>query len=356
MAFLRPTLAELVARIEAEVSTRLGIGPLLDRGPLRVLSRTFAGVAHALHGHLDFVSRQVVPLTSEGEVLEQWADLFGLQRLPATRAVGNVTFSGTNGTSVPLGLLLARTDGQKYRTTATGLVSGGTVVLAVQAETAGAASNAAATTALSLSTPVSGVTSAVVATGGLVGGEDLESDEELRTRLRDTVSRRPQGGSLADYRAWALEVGGVTRVWIFEGLAFQGLGTVGITFAVDDDPTGPVPTAPQVALVQARIDDPARRDSRPLGVTATVYAPVAFPVAFTLHVEPDTGAVRAAVTENLRDLIFRDGAPGGTLLLSRIREAIATAPGESDHTLTVPAANVPFTTAQLPTLGTITFT
>lgn len=353
MPFARPSLAELVERIEAELSSRLGVGPLQDRGPLRAIGRVFAGIEHALHGHLDFVADQVVPLNAEGEVLERWADLYGLERLPATKATGDVTFSGTNGSSVGVGVLLTRPDGAKFRTTESGIVAGGTLTLEVQAEVAGAAGNTAATTALSLSTPIAGITAAVVAAGGLVGGEDRESDEELRDRLRDTVSDRPQGGSVADYKAWTLEVGGVTRVWVFPG--FLGLGTVGITFAVDDDPSGPVPSAPQVAAVQARIDDPTRRDSRPVTADVTVFAAVATPVDFTIELTPDTQAVRDAVEANLRDLIFRDAAPGGTLLLSRIREAISTAAGEEDHELTVPSADVDFDTGELPTLGTITW-
>lgn len=354
MPFQRPTLAELVARIEAEVSTRLGIGPLLDRGPLRALSRVFAGTSHGMHGHLDYISRQVVPLLAEAAVLEQWADLYGLERLPASKAGGQVTFSGTNGTAVGLGVLLTRTDGAKFRTTSSGVVAGGTVTLDVLAEVAGAAGNTVATTALALSTPIAGITGAVVAAGGLVGGEDRETDEELRTRLRDTVSARPQGGSVADYKAWALEVGGVTRVWVFP--AFQGLGTVGVTFAVDDDPAGPAPSAPQVAAVQARLTDTTRRDSAPVGATVTAFAAVVFPVNFTIELlGADTQAIRDAVAGNLADLILREGAPGGTLLLSHVAEAISTAPGEVDHVLTVPAGDLTFTTGQLPTLGTITW-
>lgn len=356
MPFTRPTLPEIVERIEAEISSRLGIGPLPERGPLKGLARVMAGISHAFHGHLDYVARQVVPLEAEAEVLEQWADLFGLERLVATKASGPVMFTGTVGATVPLNALLVRSDGARYRTTATGIVGGGgTVDVAVQAELAGAAGNAVAGTALSISTPIAGVTRAVVASGGLVGGEDRESDAELRDRLRDTVSARPQGGSLQDYRAWALEVGGVTRVWVFAGEDYLGPGTVGVTFAADDEPGGPIPTAPLVALVQARLTDQTRRDSAPVTADVTTYAAVALPVAFTIELTPDTAAVRAQVEQALADLILRDGGPGETLYLSRIHEAIATAAGEEDHVLTVPAANVVATSGELHTLGTITF-
>lgn len=353
MTFARPTLAEIVARIEADVASRLGLGPLLERGPLKVLSRVFAGASHSLHGHLDYVARQVVPLTAEAEVLEQWADLFGLERLPAAKASGSITVTGANGTTVPLGAQLGRADGSKYRTTSTAVVSGGTTTVTAQAELAGAAGNAATGTALSFTIPVAGLTSAAVASPGLLAGEDRETDEELRARLRDRVSEAPQGGSVADFKAWTLQVPGVTRAWVFPG--FQGLGTVGVTFAVDDDPGGPVPSSPEVDAVEARLTDPTRRDSAPVTAEVIVYAAVAFPVAFTIELTPDTAAVRAAVQQNLADLILRDAAPGGTLLLSRIREAISNAAGESDHVLTVPAADLTFTTGQLPTLGAITW-
>lgn len=356
MAFQRPTLAELVETIEAEVSSRLGIGPLLDRGPLRVLSRVFAGQTHALYGYLDFIARQVVPLESEGAALESWADLYGLERLPATKAAGDVTFSGTNGSTIPLDALLTRDNGSRYRTTASGLIAGGTATVPVEAEDAGVAGNAVAGSTLSISTPIAGVTGAVVAAGGLFGGEERETDDQLRTRLRDTVAARPEGGSLQDYRAWALEVPGVTRVFVFAGEDFMGPGTVGVTIAADDDPSGPIPSGGLVAAVQARLTDTTRRDSAPITAEVTTYAPVAVPVDFTLEVTPDTAAVREAVETALADLILREGAPGGTLLLSKIHEAISTAAGEEDHVLADPSVNVDFTSGELPVLGTVTFT
>lgn len=353
--FDRPTLEDLVARTEAEIASRLQLGPLIERGPLRVLARVFAGAAHSLYGYLDFIARQTVPLEAEGQALEQWASLYGLERLPATRAQGPATFSGTNGSTVPSGALVSGPSGQRYRTTASGVVSGGSVTVDVQAELAGVAGNAAAGTVLALAAPIAGVSGAVVAAGAVVGGEDRETDAQLRTRLRDTVAARPQGGSLADYKAWALEVPGVTRVFVFGAADFQGPGTVGVTFAADDDPAGPVPPPALVADVLARITDPTRRDSAPVTAAVTVFAAVETPVDLTIELVPDTADVRAAVEANLRDLILRDAIPGGTLLLSRVREAISTASGEEDSIVTVPAANLTFAIGELPVLGTITW-
>lgn len=354
MPFDRPPLAELIERGEAEVAARLELAPLLPNSVLSVLARVLAGSSHGMHGHLDFNGRQVVPLTAEGADLDRHVDLFGQTRRGATAAFGFVDFTGTNGSNVPLGLTLTRADGRRFKTTASAVISGSAATVAVQDDLPGLAGDTAPSTPLSLSTPVAGVATATVDADGLAGGQDAETDQDLRDRFREFVSARPQGGSVADYVTWSKEVGGVTRVFVRPG--YQGLGTVGVFVVTDDDPLGPIPSPALVAEVQARIDDPTRRDSRPVTAQVTVYAPTEVPTAFTLHVEPDVQSVRDAVTEALRDMLRASAEPGATLKLNKVNEAISTSPGEEDHVLAVPAADLATGPAELRTLGTVTFT
>ena len=44
------------------------------------------------------------------------------------------------------------------------------------------------------------------------------------------------------------------------------------------------------------------------------------------------------------------------ILISKIREAVSVAAGETDNTVTVPAADVTHTAGQIATFGTITWT
>lgn len=353
VTFARPTLAELVARAESETASRLGLGSLLDRSVLKVLARVWAGGLHGLYGYLDWVSRQVVPLTADAEVLERWADLFGLERRPAAGAAGTVTFAGTSGVAVPLGTVVQRVDGRRFITTAGGTIAAGVLSLPVLAELAGLAGNTAAASSLALATPIAGVTGATVDAGGLVNGLDAETDRELRDRLQELVSAPPQGGSVADYKAWAREVPGVTRVFVIEnGL---GLGTVLVLFAVDDDPGGPIPNPAKVQEVQDRLTDETRRDSAPVTAAVTTIPPVAQAIAITVALTPNTLPVQVAVEDALRGMLVREGAPGGTISHAKFVEAIATAAGEQDHVLTVPAGDVVVGATSLPVLGTVTF-
>jgi uncharacterized phage protein gp47/JayE len=349
MAFQRPTLPEIVTRVQADFVSRLNlVTPILRRSMVYVLSRVIAGASHLLHAHLQFLSEQIFPDQSEAEYLERQAALYGLSRLAATYAQGNVTLTGTNGSVAPTGTVLQRADGQQYVTLADGTIAAGTATVAIQALTAGLAANASAADPLNLITPIAGISSAVVvAAGGLTNGADTESDEGLRARLLLRLQEPPLGGAVTDYVAWALSVSGVTRAWVYP--MELGPGTVTVRFVTDDvDPI--IPIAGKVAEVQAYID--ARR---PVTASVTVVAPVAVPVNFTIAVMPNTAAVKTAVESELKDLLRRDAFPGGTILLSRIREAVSVAAGESDNAVTVPAANVVMSTGQIATMGVITW-
>jgi uncharacterized phage protein gp47/JayE len=248
----------------------------------------------------------------------------------------------------PAGTVLVRTDGAEYETVAEVTLAGGTATAAVTALLAGQDGNAAAASTLTIATPIAGINSAVTVTAvALTGGADIETDDDLRARLLARIQTPPHGGAAHDYIAWALEVAGVTRAWVYP--AELGLGTITVRFVRDDD-ASPIPDAAEVLAVQAYIDS-----VRPVTAVVTVAAPIAVPLNFTIDITPDTAAIRAAIEAELRDLLLREAEPGATILLSHIREAISLATGESDHILTAPAANVTHTTGEMATFGAITW-
>lgn len=351
MPFERSTLAELISRNQADIESRLpGSDPRLRRSVVGALARVLSGAVYGLYGYLDWMALQVMPDTAEAEHLDRHAAIWlpnGRNKV-AVAATGALDFTGADGVVVPAGTLLQRSDGAEYATDVDGTIASGTANIAVTASLAGADGNAVSGTTLTLVSPMVGIQStATVDTNGLTGGLDTEDDDYLRARVLARIQQHPHGGAEFDYETWALEVTGITRAWVFP--AYSGLGTVGIVIAADDlDP--PIPTAPTVAEVQAYIDE-----RRPVTADATVYAPTAVTLNFTIAVTPNTAAVKAAVEAELTDLLAREGEPGGTLLLSHIREAISSADGETDHTLTAPAADQTYTNTQIPAMGTITW-
>ncbi len=350
MAFERPTFTELRERVEADISDRLNVGPLLARSVLIVLARVIAGEDHLLHGHLASLADQVVPDRADSANLERWANLYGVFRKPAEFATGSITFTGTNGTVIPQGTQTRRVDGTQFETTVGATVTAGVALITVQALVAGDAGDTPATTELSLVSPIAGIDSAaIVDSNGLAGGAETESNEDLLTRFRAKARSSDSIGTKSSYELFALEVSEVTRAFALGG--HFGAGTVGLTFTIDNDPAGPIPGVGKVAEVQAYLDD----GRTPITATLTVFAPAAAPLDPEIQLIPDTASIRESVTAALADLIFDEAEPGGTLLLSRIREAISTAAGEEDHVLVSPTANVTTAAGTLTTLGTITF-
>lgn len=350
MPFARPTLDQLIQRAEADLAARLGLGTLVPRGFLKAVARMNAGLMHGLYGYQEWASRQVLPDTADTEGLERWANDLGVPRKPATFAEGPVVFTGEEAAIIPTGTVLQRADGQRYLTLADVAIASGEATVDVRAELAGFLGNSAAATTLSLVSTVFGVSSVVtVDTGGVVGGTDEETDDDLLVRVLQRMQNPPLGGAAADYVRWALEVPGVTRAWCLP--EHFGVGTVGVTFATDDDPGGAIPGPTKVAEVQAYIDE-----RRPVPADVTVFAPGTVTVNFTFtDLEPNSAAVQTSIEAALRDLVVREGTPGQPLLLSHIREAISTAPGEEDFTLTVPAADVAIAAGSIPVFGVITW-
>lgn len=359
MPFARPTLADLVTRIRGDLRGRLEIaGPILRRAMVDPLGAVWAGGVHTLYGFLEWVSRQLFADTAEREALLRQAALYDIKPAAATFATGNVTATGVNGSSIVAETILRLDAATAYRVTTGQVIASGTATLPVAAVLAGSAGNLVAGATLTFETAPTGVNaSAVVATGGITGGDDGDAGdpgtERVRTRLLLRLREPPAGGRDPDYVGWALAVAGVTRAWTYPNEL--GLGSVVVRFVRDND-VSIFPDSGEVAAVQASIDA-----NRPVTAATTAVAPTSLAVAFTLHLVPDNADTRAAVTAELTDLLARvaepgDGAGRGTVLLSAIRTAVGEAQGVTDYTMTVPSADVVPATGQLPTVGVITWT
>lgn len=350
MTFARPALSDIVQRMRNDVVSRLSSDDPLRRADAEVYSRVMAGGVHGLYGFIDWLADQVIPDTAESECLERWGSVWGVNRKAASSATGAVTFTVQSGAVIPAGTVLQALDGVQYQTSADAAATVPTTTVAVVAMSAGANGNRDAGQVLTLASPIAGVQSTATATL-LSGGADVESDAAYRARLLSRIQSPPHGGSSADYKAWTLEVAGVTRAWVYP--MELGVGTVTVRFVRDGDGAGSaaIPDASEVAAVQAYLD--ARR---PVTAAVTVVAPVAVALNFSIQgLSPDTAAVRAAVQAELSDLLLREAEPGGTLLLSHIRAAISAATGENDFVLRSPAANVVSPTGSMSVMGTVTW-
>lgn len=330
----RPTLTELVdqMRLDVEGAMRSAIAWVRHR-VLDVLVRVYAAALHALYGTVLAVARQLFPMTADEDYLELHASTWDVARNAATAASGAITITGTNGAVLAAGALLARIDGAQFATTAEAIIADGEASVAVEAVEPGAAGNSIAGTQLTAITAAAGVNAvATVEAGGLAGGNAIETVEAWRARILTRIRTRGRVGTAADYESWALDVPGVTRVWIKP--QWLGIGTLGIFFVMDGR-ENIFPLSGDVTIVQAAIDA-----HRPVTAEATVIAPIAQTLPIEISAAPATTAVRAAIVAEITDLFLRKAEPGGTMRLSWINEAISVASGEDYHDLADPTDDV----------------
>jgi hypothetical protein len=87
MPFQRPTLTQLIERLLADMSGRMvGVdGAVLRRSVLGALARAEAGAAHELHGHLEWISEQVIIDTADAEIRALGRDLGHLSKAGRVR-------------------------------------------------------------------------------------------------------------------------------------------------------------------------------------------------------------------------------------------------------------------------------
>lgn len=341
---------------------------------LRFSNLNITGVAQAslasLHyGYLDWIAKQAVPFTATDEYLEGWAALKGIFRQAPVSASGTVTFNGAPGAFIPAGAALVRSDGRTYATHAAvviGVGGTGSVTAGADADPAGQAGafgNAGVGVVMSLSQAIAGVQTSARVSSAFVGGSDIESDDDLRSRMLAQYQTPPRGGARADYETWAREVPGVTRAWVIAGV--MGIGSVviyimldrtraasagfpqGINGAAGDEPRGTPATGDQLLVADHILP------LQPVTAFVNVAAPAANPINFSIQNLP--AGAHPYVIAAIEDVFLRDGKPGGVIAIQKIWSAIASVSGGSGFVVLAPLTDIVSPAGALPTVGGVTY-
>jgi uncharacterized phage protein gp47/JayE len=358
MPWSTPTLREVRSIVRDNIRATLpGADASIANSVLRVLSDAQGGLCHLNLQYIDWLALQLLPDTAETEWLDRHGDIWLVNadgttgRKMASFAQGSVTFTGVNGTIVPLGTQLEGSPASVtvgYETTAEITIGTGPTEAPVRALDAGAFGNASPGDSLSVLSSVPGAdgSATVVQLGG---GTDTENDNDLRSRILHRIQNPPMGGAVADYVTWALAVPGVTRAW---AAPEQGIGTITVRFLMDElraDDDG-WPTPDDVQTVHNYINK-----MRPVTVKdCYVLAPIKQFIDITIrNLQPDTaeGAVEASV----RDMLYQKASPGATIYAAWVSNAIMEAPTVRSFTLMTTDDYPMPSLGHMAVLGTILF-
>lgn len=284
---------------------------------LRAIAESNGGVVLWLQGQILQVLNVTRASTSTGADLDSFVADYGLTRLGATAASGNVTFSrftATTSALVPIGTRVQTADFTQTFTVveddtnaAWNAAMGGylipatvqSVMVPVQASNPSAASNVQAATVSVIVDAIIGVDT-VNNTAAFTGGTDGEGDPALRVRFQAYLASLARGTvSAIGYAISSIQLGIVYS--ILENVDDTLATKPGNLTIIVDDGTGNPPTN-LINAVYAAVDA-----YRAAGITFGVFRPTIVHVDVSMTVTAKSGydanAVKGAVGQVIADYI-----------------------------------------------------
>ncbi|MGB9813539.1 MAG: baseplate J/gp47 family protein [Thermovenabulum sp.] len=241
---------------------------------------------------LDRILQIVFAQTSYGEWLDKRAAEFSIYRRAGTKAIGQVKFTGNDGTVIPVGTLVQTESGLQFQTKAEVTIQGGVAVADIEAVETGSQYNVPANTITEMPVQIVGVIS-VTNEAPTTGGTDEENDASLLNRLLIKVQTPATSGNANHYKLWALEVAGVGNAKVFP--LWNGPGTVKVV--IIDSNKQPASTD-IVNAVATHIEE-----NRPIGAQVTVQSAQALAINVSATIVRNTNYTLEQVTTNVQNKI-----------------------------------------------------
>ena len=298
---------------------------------------------------LNMVFAQSAAINGYSAQLELRCAEFGVTRKSGTLATGQVTFTGTETASIPIGSIIQAVSGLQYQTTTLGTITNGLATVNIQAVNIGTSYNVPANVIIQIPISINGITGATNTTP-TVCGTDNETDLALLQRLLLQVQTPASSGNKAQYEQWALSVNGIGACQVFP--LWNGNGTVKVC-AVDSN-MSPL-SSTLLASLSSYIES-----VRPIGATVTYETSVAIPINIDVNVVRNTAYLQAQIQNSLttslvnylKNIAFKQGY----VSYGVIGSLIMATPGVIDYnTLLVNGGttNVTITSEQIATVGTV---
>lgn len=226
------TYEEIYQKMKSEYENQTG-DTFNEESDIAIRFRVLAGEVYNVKTSMEWLKRQMFSATASGEYLDYLASQRGLSRKQPQKSKGQLTFKITEPKAhaiiIPKDTVVATADSEPVRfvTLVDKEISAGQLSASVyaEAEKAGSSGNInlnKAVIAVSVPAEIESVTNSV----RFSGGEDTESDDELRERIKESYLNQSNGTNKAYYEQLALSVEGIYKAGVV-GKA-RGAGTVNV--------------------------------------------------------------------------------------------------------------------------------
>jgi len=294
--------------------------------------------------------------TSYGTYLDYLGQARGVRRLEATAATGDVQFTGTPGTVIRQGTVVATpaiedTPAIMFETIEEAVINDeGTAIVRAKCIEVGTVGNVPAGVIVLMLDPVNGVT-AVTNPEPFTGGTDTENDDAFRERILDAWRLPITSGNKHHYKFWAKEVPGVGDAKVIP--LWDGPGTVKVVI-VDGNKRAASPEL--LDAVTAHIED-----ERPIGATVTVASAAEKQINIAANITLASGYAIAQVQQLYQEAVvsfFREIALVETYVsYAQLGKLLLETPGVGDYSgllVNGAADKVLLGEEEIPVLGAVT--
>ena len=313
------------------------------------LLRPVAVREYVLLSTIALLPDKVFALTAVGEYLDRKVLEQGIERRAAEYAKGTVTITGRAGEVIRAGAKVAAENILFSVDETASIPDSGTIDVNATCMTGGAVGNVRAGTINRFPVTLPGIYS-VTNNEPFEGGYDAESDDELRERYFEKVSRPNASGNVNDYIAWAKEITGVGDVQVLP--LWNGPGTVKVV--ITDSNTQPADEE-LIAEVAAHIEE-----NRPIGADVTVASAASLTINVSAKLVKDSGLnVQSDVENVLKDYLSEYALEKEYVSYARIGSLILSITGIEDYTglkINNGTVNVEIPDGAVPVLGSVTLT
>lgn len=289
--------------------------------------------------------------TATGKNLDRVGKMFGVTRKTAQASIDTVTVSGTVGSAINSGDLVA-SDSLKFAFIEnTTVPSYGSIDVPVQCTTVGSRGNVPVGAIKYFPKTLQGLTN-VINTNAFDTGTDTESDDSFRSRIYLKIQEPATSGNVYQYRQWALSVNGIGECRVLS--LWNGNGTVKLLLL--DNNKQPASTT-LVNNVRTYVES-----VRPIGATVTYVTPAELSINVSVSIQIDSILTNVAqaktdITTAIKSYLESIAFKQAYISYAKIGALILSCVGITDYsnlTLNSAEANVIIADDQVAVLGGVT--
>ncbi len=292
--------------------------------------KVLAGEIFSLTSQAEYIKKQMFVTTASGEALDQYAAQTGITRKKGDKAKGRIMFKLDvpleYDLTLPKGILCTTSDGTlNYITTESAEIERGSsyALVACEAENSGRQYNVSSESVKTIVTYFS-VGIAISNSVKFTGGTNDESDEELRKRIMEYMSNKPNGVNKAYYIALAESVEGVHSA----SLAATDIGMIYMNIAGKGKNVSDEVLAQTKAYVN---------ENKTLGVSVSIHHAELVEVSLNVKISVKNGFDAEQVINHVQEAIesyFENISVGTSITGAKIGNVIFSVEGVENYSLT----------------------